>query len=144
MKTIARVLLVIIISLSVYSGCDNSVTSGPNPDPSLRQLPGCIKKTGDNDSCFTYAFAENLVADFCVGGNCCPDHDRYLLTKQIISDTIIVSVTDTAGNLCHCMCNYIVHSEFTSLPLNSYLFNVIMVDSLNKELLYSVRVNRVL
>lgn len=91
------------------------------------QVPGCnptssLKKDSLIDSCFQYSFTDTLEVEFCVPGNCCPDSDRFVTNYSIHSDTIFVTVTDTAAHLCHCICDYIIHLEISGLPNDEYLF----------------------
>ena len=69
-----------------------------------------------------YNFKDTLIIEFCVGGNCCPDSFRFASEINIISDTIFVSVVDTADNLCYCDCLYKMHLEINGLSENEYLF----------------------
>jgi hypothetical protein len=91
------------------------------------QVPGCnptssLIKDSFIDSCFQYSFTDTLKVEFCVPGNCCPDSNRFVTNYSISSDTIFVTVTDTAAHLCHCICNYIIHLEISGLSNNEYLF----------------------
>ena len=91
------------------------------------QIPGCnsswvLGKVSFVDSCFMYSFNDTLKVDFCVPGNCCPDSNRFVTNYSINSDTIYVTVADTAANLCYCICNYIIHLEISGLPNDKYLF----------------------
>lgn len=74
------------------------------------------------DSCFSYSFTNILKIDFCVSGNCCPDTNRFVITYELNSDTINVTVVDTAQHLCRCICNYKIHVEITGLSNNNYFF----------------------
>jgi hypothetical protein len=74
-----------------------------------------------DDSCFSSEFAQNLLIDFCVLANCCPDTNRFALGSLIKGDTIVLTAVDTAANLCKCECPYRIHAEFQSLPLSRYL-----------------------
>jgi hypothetical protein len=85
------------------------------------QIPGCNSASIDS-SCFSYTFNDTLKIDFCLPGNCCPDSNRFVTNYSIKSDTLFVTVVDTAANLCNCICTYINHIEITGLPNNSYLF----------------------
>ena len=73
------------------------------------------------DSVFSYSFSDNLTMDFSSISNCCPDSNRFVLDHEIRQDTIIITVTDTAQNLCRCICLYMIHSEITGLPMNQYV-----------------------
>ncbi len=93
---------------------------------SSHQISGCnksgLRKTDNTDSCFAYSFNDTLKLDFCVTGNCCPDSQRFLTDYKINSDTILVSVLDTAAHLCRCFCNYTIHVELSNLSKAKYLF----------------------
>lgn len=131
---------------------DSSVSSESNVR--LYQLPGCQtfinQKSGYQksidasiiDSCFYYNFEEKLTIDFCVNGNCCPDENRFLITNNIFKDTITVTVTDTAANLCRCMCNYIIHGEFELLSYDSYTVKCVRNEFNSNKLLYTKRIKR--
>jgi len=94
---------------------------------SSHQVTGCnhnkeLAKTSPLDSCFTYSFDEKLEIDFCVIGNCYPDSQRFSTNYFINSDTIFVSVEDTARNSANCICSYKIHLDFTGLQKDKYLF----------------------
>ncbi|OGU35431.1 MAG: hypothetical protein A2068_07870 [Ignavibacteria bacterium GWB2_35_6b] len=90
------------------------------------QISGCnhnlFGKKSTADSCFVYSFDDKLEIDFCVPGNCCPDSNRFVTNYELNSDTLFLSVTDTAANLCRCMCNYIIHAEISGLHKDKYIF----------------------
>jgi len=119
-----------LVTLIFFISCsDDSPTNIPSEEIKFvsYQVPGCnssysLEKSSLEDSCFTYIFNDTLKVDFCVSGNCCPDHDRFVTNYDINSDTIFVTVVDIAPDLCHCICNYVIHIEIVGLPLNSYLF----------------------
>jgi hypothetical protein len=110
--------------------CSDSPTKSEKEQPEvqavLRQIPGCgghgLTKAAGGDSCFSYKFTQNLVVDFCVAANCCPDSNRFELAHVIHNDTIFVAVADTAANLCRCICNYVIHAEFAGLSRDQYIF----------------------
>ncbi len=113
-----------------FSSCsENSPTK--TTDDTIKflahQIPGCnslnlSRNTPTDSSCFSYSFNDTLKIDFCVPGNCCPDSNRFVTNYDIKSDTIFVSVADTAENLCNCICTYIIHLELIGLPGERYLF----------------------
>jgi hypothetical protein len=74
-----------------------------------------------SDSIFSYSFSQNLIFDFSVKGNCCPDSNRFIISHDTRSDTIVITVIDTAQNLCRCSCLYMVHVELDNLSLDSYI-----------------------
>lgn len=110
--------------------CSNQPTNSENGEAQvhgvLYQIPGCgghgVAKTAVGDSCFSYKFIQDLVVDFCVSANCCPDSNRFQFKHEIRNDTIAVAVADTAANLCRCVCNYVIHAEFSDLPRDRYIF----------------------
>ena len=143
-----RIITSIIISFCIilsYS-CDDEFTS--NVQTSIYQLPGCksnsMFKSNETfgDSCFTYSFSDKLVIDFCVNGNCCPDSNRFYTTSDIFRDSISITIADTAQNLCRCMCNYIIHGEFESLPYDKYFVKCSIGKNGNQQLLYEQTVDR--
>lgn len=135
--------LVIIFLLFIFISCKESSVA-PESSAKIFQLPDCRpsinKKSSDIliDSCFTYTFNERLIIDFCVSGNCCSDENRFLIKNSIFKDTITVTIADTAANLCRCICNYIIHGEFESLPYDSY--TIICKDFSNSVVFYTKRV----
>jgi len=110
----------------------------------LYQANGCqsgeLSKAAVGDSCFNYQFDADLILDFRVSANCCPDSNRFVLSTDIRSDTIAISVQDTAANLCLCTCNYIVHAEFYDMPEDMYYVNIVAGDG---QLLYEEEVWRI-
>ena len=127
------ILLLVLVIGSV--NCKKAITQSPDfrGIGDLIQLDGCargaLEKTSDADSCFTWSFTENLIADFCVTANCCPDTDRFQLGYSIKAGAIHVMVQDTAQNLCRCICPYLIHAEFSELEKDSYHFFVEYNDS---------------
>jgi len=113
-------------------------------------VPGCksnqLLKSGDTfgDSYFTYSFTDKLIVDFCVSGNCCPDENRFRTSSNILGDSIIVTVADTAQNLCKYICNYIIHGEFEQLPKDRYFIKCILADEENKQIICTEKVKRTL
>jgi hypothetical protein len=91
------------------------------------QVQGCKhglnfgKEVGEK-TCFKFSFKDTLKVDFCVYGNCCPDSNRFMSNFNIRSDTIFVTVLDTAAHLCRCICEYINHVEITGLEKEKYVF----------------------
>lgn len=90
------------------------------------QIPGCnnnlLSKVSAVDSCFTYIFRDKLEINFCVPGNCCPDSNRFVTNIKLSSDTLFISVSDTAENLCRCICNYTIHAEISGLSNKDFTF----------------------
>lgn len=108
----------------------------------LSQIPGCqhgsLGKSAAGDSCFSYQFTEDLHVSFCLVANCCPDSNRFAFASGISRDTIVVSVRDTAGQLCRCLCSYTIRCEFAALLLDRYRFVCLYGDSVQ----YAVEVVR--
>jgi hypothetical protein len=73
------------------------------------------------DSSFVYSFVDSLVLDFSVRANCCPDSDRFAVTHVPSIDTLIISIVDTAQNLCYCTCRYLIHVQFKNLQGDHYV-----------------------
>lgn len=117
-----------LIALFLFSCSGKNVTETNDKEVvfSSHQISGCnnhgLLKTTQQDSCFSYSFDDTLKIDFCVVGNCCPDSQRFVTNYNINSDTIVVSVVDTAANLCWCNCNYTIHVEFSGLTEEEYIF----------------------
>ncbi|MEG8947650.1 hypothetical protein [Rosettibacter firmus] len=138
-----KVFLLLII---LITNCkESSVT--PEIGAKIYQLDGCrpinkLFKMDLSDSCFSYNFSDKLTIDFCVSANCCPDKNRFLIRNKIIKDTITITITDTAANLCRCICNYIIHGEFESLQNDSYYIKCIRTDSGDEKLLYFRKIIR--
>ncbi len=119
--------IILLTLLNLSCNNEDSITPGENGISfKAYQLGGCINhhlaKYAVPDSCFSYSFNDTLKIDFCVMGNCCPDSNRFVTDYKINSDTIYVTVADTAENLCRCMCNYTIHLEMTGLTGNEYVF----------------------
>jgi hypothetical protein len=120
-------LLIFVIRLSSCSGDSPTKTTEENLKFVSYQIPGCnshfsFERVLPEDSCFSYSFKDTLKIDFCVWGNCCPDSNRYITNYNISSDTLYVTVLDTAANLCDCICTYTIHIEISGLANDRYLF----------------------
>ncbi|UCD38292.1 MAG: hypothetical protein JSW54_02080 [Fidelibacterota bacterium] len=122
----ALILFILIASFA----CDHFTVKDEStqPDPwdgeaLLYQAGGCqaasFYKTALVDS-FSYQFGDDLILDFFVSSNCCPDTNRFELFSSVDEDTIAITVVDTAQHLCHCTCPYRIHTEFIDLPLDEY------------------------
>jgi hypothetical protein len=81
-----------------------------------------------SDSLFSYSFTQSLVVDFSAHGNCCPDSNRFMVGHEIRNDTILIAVSDTARNLCRCICFYMIHVQVTDLPLDRYVIRCCLAD----------------
>ena len=120
-------LLIFVIRISSCSGDSPTKTTEEKLEFVSYQIPGCnsyfsFEKVLPEDSCFSYSFKVTLKIDFCVWGNCCPDSGRFITNYDIKSDTLFVTVLDTAANLCDCICTYAIHIEISGLSNNRYLF----------------------
>jgi hypothetical protein len=123
-------LLCLLLSLLA---CSESSTK-PKVESLVYQVGRCdhnmILGSSAVDSCFAATFAQDLVVDFCLSANCCPDTSRFALMSVIRNDTIVIMATDTAQNLCHCLCEYTVRAEFHNPPLARYVVMCSYRDSL--------------
>jgi hypothetical protein len=131
MKTYVKfsMLLLSISALISFISCTENISTKSEDayiEFSSYQISGCnsspFSKVSENDSCFDYSFDDTLKIDFCVTGNCCPDSQRFVSYYNIKSDTLFVSVVDTASRLCHCICNYKIHLELLGLTNEQYIF----------------------
>jgi hypothetical protein len=141
---ISSLILIPFVLLYVFSCTTGNSTEPENETITFNayQDGGCnsspLAKTAVNDSCFSYSFNDTLKIDFCVTANCCPDSQRFVTDFNIKSDTIFVSVADTAARLCHCVCNYTIHLDFVSLSKSQYFFycnyddRIVYNESINK------------
>jgi len=146
MRIFRSVILSLCIGALMQPGCSKSVNPD-NDQTRIVQIPGCKsgqlgKGSLSTDSCFTYQFHGALVVDFCASANCCPDSNRFLIRHETRNDTILVTIADTAANLCRCNCTYLLHAEFHSLPGDRYVFVCQREDYSSRLLLYSTYVHR--
>ncbi len=138
------VLLITVSIILIFFSCENSVII--EQKAFIYQLPGCrtegLLKTNyaDFDSCFNYTFNQNLIVEFCVIGNCCPNENRFVTKYNIYGDSIFIAVKDTAANLCRCICNYIIRGEFQNLRYNEYVVKCIRDEDNN--IIYTQTVRR--
>jgi hypothetical protein len=146
MRILRTVSFPFFLAALVLPGCDKSV--GPESDQTrIVQMPGCKsgqlgKSSVSSDSCFTYQFHDALDVYFCASGNCCPDTNRFLIKHETRSDTILVTIADTAAHLCRCSCTYMLHAEFQNLPGDQYQFVCQREDYSSTLVLYSALVRR--
>jgi hypothetical protein len=146
MKNLRTTVLLFAVATLFNSGCSKSV-SPDNAGIRIEQMPGCKsgqlgKGSHATDSCFTYQFTNALDVYFCASANCCPDSNRFSIRNEIRSDTIFVTIADTAAHLCRCNCTYMLHAEFHDLPKDRYVFLCSREDYSSLALLYSVTVQR--
>jgi hypothetical protein len=112
----------VVLCLSCKEKATNPETQTPISFSS--QYSKCLShglaKARGLDSLFTYTFVDSLVIDFSVNANCCPDSNRFIVTHSIGTDTLIISVADTARSLCNCICLYMIHASFGNLSKDNY------------------------
>jgi hypothetical protein len=145
LKILALCFLILAQNLFLISCGDSPIELGIYKD-ALYQVAGCnkqlLKKSLTQETCFDYDFSKNLIVDFCVSGNCCPDKDRYKLASTVFQDTINITVRDTAKNLCKCNCNYVIHAEFTNLSRDSFIVKCVQEGDTFKNILYIEKVSK--
>ena len=122
-------LIAILFALTILFSCNTAPTNNDEkPKCRIYQIPGCGNHTlaksalFPEDSCFVYQFDSKLIIEFCLTANCCPDSDRFEFDYEINKDSIFVTVEDTAGNLCYCICPYTIHMEINNPQENHYYF----------------------
>jgi hypothetical protein len=140
------------IVIVVFFSCPEKVT---NPDehtaPAFSYNVGkCIPMPTIRafaDSAFSYSFADTLLVDFWVIANCCPDSDRFDVISTVGTDTLFITIVDTAASLCNCTCPYFIHAEFGNLPKAHYVvrcrFTCLASPYLDRDALYLVEVHKV-
>ncbi len=116
----------LLCALAAFSCKDKPTGSTTDRDPAFAFESGkCaghnLSKGSALDSIFAYSFAGDLLIDFSVWSNCCPDSDRFTVSYRTGGDTIVISVVDTAAHFCRCVCPYIIHAEFGGLPEDHYV-----------------------
>ena len=125
-------ILFCLLLLILWTSC--KVSTPAEEKRNLYQVGGCqgnaFLKPNVVDTCFIYQFRENLILDFCVYGNCCPDSNRFDLRSNLTDDLITITVTDTAANLCRCFCKYKIHAEFDGLSQSRYRVKCYLGDKL--------------
>ncbi|MFC1481649.1 hypothetical protein ACFL6E_05335 [Candidatus Neomarinimicrobiota bacterium] len=129
----AHIFISLFVLISMSTGCKS--TAAPEKWDGQYQLNSISGCQHDNltigtivDSCFVYQFDNDLVLDFCVTANCCPDSNRFEIAQEVRNDSITIIVSDIADDLCFCTCPYIIHSEFFDLPEDMYYVRVLMAD----------------
>ncbi|MFB0515089.1 MAG: hypothetical protein ACETWG_00610 [Candidatus Neomarinimicrobiota bacterium] len=145
MKTTVVSLLPILLLFGVFPACDSSTESKPwNGQVQLTPINGCqsgsLSKAFVGDSLFSYQFDDDLLLDFRVTGNCCPDSNRFVLAHEIMGKSITIIVADTAADLCFCTCSYLIHTEFYDMPEDMYVVHVVTDDG---EIIHAKEVWRV-
>jgi len=145
MHTPSPVSALLILLVIAIAGCEKS-TGPESASSTIVELPGCrpalSKSASPNDSCFSWQFSGSLSVDFCVLANCCPDSNRFAMSHVTDADSIVVTIADTAANLCKCVCRHWVHAEFQDLALNKYRFLVYLQGSASQKPLYDAVINR--
>ena len=128
MKTIAAIVLG-LLSLQAFS-CKDRMTGPEAGTPifyswaasnCLSTVPYVRGGQGAGDSVFFYTFADNLVLNFQIAANCCPDSNRFDVAAVAGSDTIVVTIGDTATGFCRCLCRYMIHVVYNNLPGDHYV-----------------------
>ncbi|HTY58442.1 MAG TPA: hypothetical protein VMF59_06470 [Bacteroidota bacterium] len=136
MRTIAAIALGWLSLLSF--SCKDRMTGPDSGSPifyswaasaCLGTLPNVRASLGPGDSLFFYTFADNLVLNFQVAASCCPDTNRFFVTAAAGTDTIVVTVRDTAGGVCRCVCGYMIHVVYNNLPGDHYVVRCIVCGS---------------
>lgn len=129
-----KILFVNSLFLVLFS-CKEKATELQNSDVAFSassskcQLSLRLAKVSVLDSLFEYSFSDNLILDFSVRTNCCPDSNRFVITQYIGADTLNIIVTDTAQHLCRCNCPYFIHAEYKNLTGNQYVVRCILETS---------------
>jgi hypothetical protein len=122
-------ILFFFLSLAFIACKDKSTNTNDTPNPTFSyETSKCsghgLSKGTALDSIFTYSFDQELIMDFSVLSNCCPDSGRFVLNHTINMDTILIAVSDTAQHLCRCICSYMIHTQLTNLPLDQYVVRI--------------------
>jgi hypothetical protein len=115
---------VFFIFLFFFLSCEEKVTDPGTAGFSFYSSKchgGLLKAAALRDSSFEYTFFDDLLIDFTVTGNCCPDSNRFAVTQNIYADTIYISVEDTAGGYCRCICSYHIYARFSDLNEDHYI-----------------------
>ncbi len=117
-----------LISLSlIYQSCsvNDTAKSEENEIRLFAKQSHCnmiLGKVSNSDSIFTYSFNDTLNVDFGIWGNCCPDSNRFVTDCKLKSDTLFITVKDTAKDGCWCNCPYTIHLTILGLTKEEYLF----------------------
>jgi len=142
-------LVITVIIMLLFLSCKEKSTDPQNAEiafsvsSSKCALHG-LAKGSILDSLFTYSFSNDLLIDFSVWSNCCPDSNRFIINQSSRADTLNVMVLDTAQHLCHCICPYVIHAEFQNLPNDHYVVRcVLQTPTGNPELAHLVHVYRI-
>ncbi len=145
MKTSTMIIILGLCSVLYFSCKDKS--TDPETQQSVAfssQSSKCLSQGLPRhnyfDSLFTYSFNDSLIIDFTVIANCCPDSNRFSISYNIRTDTLIISIADTAENLCDCICPYMIHTEFWNLPADHYIVRCNLQNY--KDPIYLVEVHR--
>lgn len=132
MKTIRISMLSAFVLLGLSIACKTTSTEPKEWDGQFQlvQVNGCqsggLGKYVVGDSLFSYQFEDDLLLDFRVTANCCPDSNRFVLDQEVHGDTVTITVWDIAPDLCLCICPYLIHAEFYDMPEDKYLVRVLM------------------
>ncbi len=143
MLAVATVAVLCVCSLSCLRSTTDPGPSNTFTARSSKCLSQLSPRVNVLDSLFSYSFTDSLVLDFSVTTNCCPDSNRFTISQVTGTDTIVVTVTDTAENGCHCVCPYMIHARFDNLPHDRYIVRCRICDEGNcDDPLYLVEVVR--
>ena len=151
LKMLYRGMIAGLVALLVVSCNQKSTESLIDSNPSFAFRPSkcagpVLLKGSGNDSSFTYTFADTLSMDFSVSANCCSDSDRFDVANTVGSDTLSITIIDTAAYGCRCNCLYFIHAELAYLPEDHYVVRCRFVDLaapyLNRDPAYLVDVYR--
>jgi hypothetical protein len=118
---IAAVGIIALLSSCTEKSTDPVTKAAPSFSYESSKCLAGLAKRSLFDSVFVYSFTDTLIIDFSVEANCCPDSNRFEVSWSTVSDTINVSVADTAQNLCRCDCPYLIHAAFANLPNDHYV-----------------------
>ena len=97
--------------LAVQVSSSSCLASGSEASSARCPAPGSL----------WWEFSDALCLQFVVGGNCCPDSNRFVVDSWLQADTIVVSVADTAASICRCTCNYVLSVSYPNLRGRSYV-----------------------
>ncbi len=141
-----RPILAILLSILVLNSClQNSLT--PEFSSSLKQVGKCAgnplyKSLASTDSLFQYTFNKDLIIDFYVTGNCCPDSNRFECSSFHKEDSLIVYIKDIEENLCKCICKYKIHGEYKNITKDFITVKCIMKEKEGNRVLFIQSVKR--
>jgi hypothetical protein len=130
---ILSIFIVLALAVVLFYACKEKTTepSGQGPISFSYHVSTCLGEVAKRsnfdsmiinpDSTFTYTFTNSLITDFSVTANCYLDSNRFVVSHNISNDTIVIAVTDTAGNYAECACVYMIYTKFDNLPNDHYV-----------------------